>query len=66
MYPLPCQQGLIWAVQNALDTYTHNRERFRELQTRGMQRDASWDLAAQQYEQIMTWAVTDPPYCKSF
>jgi len=59
-------QGLCWAVQNALDTYTHDREAFRQIQIRGMTRDASWDLAAQQYEQIMTWAATDPAYCKPF
>ena len=33
------------------------------LQERGMRREASWDQAAQQYEQIISWAHMDPPFC---
>lgn len=57
-------QGLSWATRTALETYYEDREGFRAIQRRGMERDASWDLAAQQYEQIMNWAVTDAPFCK--
>jgi hypothetical protein len=33
-------------------------------QLRGMNREASWDKAAQEYEQIVNWALMDPPYCR--
>jgi len=29
-----------------------------------MERDSSWDAAAQQYEQIFAWAKYDQPYAK--
>mmetsp|Transcript_36244 Transcript_36244/g.80653 ORF Transcript_36244/g.80653 Transcript_36244/m.80653 type:complete len:615 (-) Transcript_36244:1049-2893(-) len=56
--------GLTFAVGLAINTLKHHTESFRKLQCRGMTRDASWDAAAQQYEQIFTWAMNDPPYCK--
>lgn len=28
-----------------------------------MTREASWDQAAQEYEQIISWAKMDAPYC---
>ncbi len=59
-----CVQGLTWALGMALKTYFEHKEAFRAIQKRGMERDSSWDTAAQQYEQIMTWAMTDMPYCK--
>ncbi|GFR41537.1 hypothetical protein Agub_g2250 [Astrephomene gubernaculifera] len=57
-------QGLLHATGLALLTYRNHREDFRKLQLRGMQREASWDQAAQQYEQIISWALVDPPYCQ--
>lgn len=56
--------GLLYAVGLALATYRHHNADFRSLQQRGMERDATWDRAAQQYEQIFEWAFMDPPYCK--
>ncbi|GLC42205.1 hypothetical protein PLESTB_000642100 [Pleodorina starrii] len=57
-------QGLLQATGLALLTYHNHREDFRKLQLRGMTREASWDQAAQQYEQIISWALMDPPYCR--
>ena len=48
----------------ALDTYRHHKDSFKELQARGMVRDSSWDKAAQEYEQIFEWAKVDQPYCR--
>ena len=31
------------------------------LMRNGMQRDLSWDRSAAEYEQVFTWAFTDPP-----
>ncbi|GFH17916.1 uncharacterized protein HaLaN_14640, partial [Haematococcus lacustris] len=44
-------EGLTHAVRLALQTWWQHRDDFRGIQRRGMARDASWDLAAQQYEQ---------------
>lgn len=30
---------------------------------RGMEKDFSWNKAAEQYEQIFEWAKVDLPYC---
>lgn len=60
----PCDSsGLIQSIGNALQTYRGHRETFRDLQKRGMQRQSSWDAAAQQYEQVFEWAKMDGPYC---
>ncbi|GAX73007.1 hypothetical protein CEUSTIGMA_g459.t1 [Chlamydomonas eustigma] len=56
--------GLLYALGHAITTYKHHRSDFVDLQKRGMSRDASWDSAAQQYEQLFEWALIDPPYCK--
>lgn len=56
--------GLAYAMGMAMLTYNNHREDFRRLQARGMERETSWDNAAQQYEQIFEWAMTDPPYCR--
>jgi hypothetical protein len=32
------------------------------IQLRGMQRDSTWNGAAEQYEQIFEWALLDQPY----
>eukprot|EP00803_Ostreobium_quekettii_P008010 evm.model.scf_397.12 EVM.evm.TU.scf_397.12 scf_397:88005-91260(-) len=59
----PCEAGgLIQAVDNALHTYREHPDSFKSIQKRGMVRDSSWDKAAQQYEQVFTWAKIDKPY----
>jgi glycogen synthase len=40
-----------------------DEEAWKALVKRGMERDCSWDRSAEQYEQVMTWAKTDLPYC---
>lgn len=57
--------GLGYSVGMALMTYRNHRECFEGIQKRGMARDATWDRAAQEYEQIFEWALIDPPYCQS-
>lgn len=39
-------------------------ESFQALQASGMQRNSSWDQAAQEYERVFGWAMADSPYCK--
>ena len=56
--------GLLQALGLALLTYRNHKNDFRELQKRGMVRDASWDLAAQQWEQVFEWSIVDPAYCR--
>jgi starch synthase len=46
----------------ALHTLRNHREDYEKLQRRGMERDSSWNNAAQQYEQIFDWAAFDAPY----
>ncbi|GLI71524.1 hypothetical protein VaNZ11_016750 [Volvox africanus] len=57
-------QGLLHAIGLSLLTYHNHRDDFRKLQLRGMNREASWDQAAQEYEQIISWSVIDAPYCR--
>jgi starch synthase len=40
-----------------------DEEAWKALMKRGMERDCSWDKSAEQYEQVITWAKTDLPYC---
>lgn len=56
--------GLNHALGLALTTYRSHRDDFRALQRRGMERDASWDVAAQQWEQLFEWSLIDPPFCR--
>lgn len=61
-----CRSG---TVCYALDMQAYTRSTictlwFVWLQERGMKRECSWDNAAQQYEQIFEWSITDPPYCR--
>ncbi|GIL90265.1 hypothetical protein Vretimale_16336 [Volvox reticuliferus] len=58
------EQGLSHAIGLSLLTYHNHPDDFRKLQLRGMNREASWDQAAQQYEQIISWSVVDAPYCR--
>lgn len=57
-------EGLLQSLGLALLTYRNHKNDFKELQKRGMARDASWDLAAQQWEQVFEWALIDPSYCQ--
>nr|QKY15138.1 soluble starch synthase (SS) [Polytomella parva] len=57
-------EGLSYGLNMALKTYDSHRADFRRLQARGIARDASWDVAAQQYEQVFHWAKVDPPFCR--
>lgn len=34
------------------------------IQLRGMQRDSTWNGAAEQYETLFEWALMDQPYAK--
>ena len=61
----PCTAEAFQAsLGTALATLREHPDSFRALQLRGMERDSSWDAAAQQYEQIFAWAKLDQPYAK--
>jgi len=61
----PCTaEAFQGALETALATLREHPDSFRALQLRGMERDSSWDAAAQQYEQIFAWAKYDQPYAK--
>ena len=61
----PCTvDAFISTLGQALETYREHPDSFRDLQSRGMIRDSSWDKAAQEYEQIFDWAKVDQPYCR--
>ena len=50
------------AMATAVMTYREHRDAWIEIQKRGMRTDLSWSEAARQYEQIVEWALMDPPY----
>jgi starch synthase len=54
--------GLMHATGLALHTLRNHPQDFEGLQKRGMERDSSWNGAAEQYEQIFEWALLDAPY----
>jgi starch synthase len=54
--------GLMHATGLALHTLREYPADFEGIQRRGMQRDSSWNGAAEQYEQIFEWAIMDQPY----
>jgi starch synthase len=54
--------GLMHAMGLALHTLRNHPQDFEGLQRRGMDRDSSWNGAAEQYEQIFEWALMDAPY----
>lgn len=58
----PCDVGaMLAALDLALQTYHNHRESWQGLMRSGMNKDLTWDRAAQQYEQIFEWAFMDPP-----
>lgn len=40
-----------------------DKDAWKRLMLRAMRRNFTWDAAAQQYEQIFTWAKIDLPHC---
>lgn len=46
-------RGAVW---NALSTYWHHKDAFRQVQKNGMCQDLSWDHAAELYEQVLVAA----------
>ncbi|CAG9461329.1 unnamed protein product [Pedinophyceae sp. YPF-701] len=59
----PCTAAsLIHSLGLALATYRDHPKAFEGLQRRGMERDLSWNKAAESYEEIFRWAKIDPPY----
>lgn len=52
-FPAATSQELINAMGNAFTTYRQYPDAFRGLQLRGMAQDLSWDVAAQQYEDVL-------------
>ena len=50
------------AISNALETHRNHPDSFRDIQMNGMNKDMSWDGAAEEYEKVFRWALMDPPY----
>ena len=58
----PCDVGaMLGSVDLALETFRNHKKSWAALMRNGMQKDLSWDKAAEQYEQIFEWAMMDPP-----
>eukprot|EP00879_Flechtneria_rotunda_P017220 GHRR01018041.1.p1 GENE.GHRR01018041.1~~GHRR01018041.1.p1 ORF type:complete len:421 (+),score=103.09 GHRR01018041.1:241-1503(+) len=54
--------GLMHATGLALRTLRDYPQDFEGIQRRGMERDSSWNGAAEQYEQVFEWALIDKPW----
>ncbi|KAF8061313.1 SS1 [Scenedesmus sp. PABB004] len=54
--------GLMHATGLALATLRDYPKDFEGIQRRGMERDSSWNGAAEAYERIFEWALLDAPY----
>jgi len=50
------------AVCAAVDTYYKNHDAWKGIMERGMEQDFSWNHSAEQWEQVFSWALGDPPY----
>ena len=50
---------LIDSISNALGTYREHRESFIGIAERGMQRDSTWNTAAEAYEKVIVQAKFD-------
>ncbi len=55
-------EDLVMALGNALYTWVHWPDSFREIQRRGMEADWSWEQPAAQYEQMMQQALDSGPW----
>ena len=56
--------GLKACVWEVLQTYWTDKEAWAKIVRNGMEKDFSWNKAAERYEMTMHWAKLDPPYCK--
>ncbi|KAM0939561.1 putative starch synthase [Dioscorea sansibarensis] len=56
------KESMLAALRTAIKTYREHKSSWQGLMKRGMLKDFSWDSAAAKYEQIMEWALIDPPY----
>jgi starch synthase len=50
---------LIDSMSNALSTYREHRDSFISIAERGMQRNSTWDAAAEAYEKVIVQAKFD-------
>ncbi|XP_028236120.1 soluble starch synthase 1, chloroplastic/amyloplastic-like [Glycine soja] len=57
------KDSMLAALRYAIQTYNEHKPSWEGLMIRGMTRDYTWVNAATQYEQVIEWAFTDPPYC---
>eukprot|EP00440_Ansanella_granifera_P025607 gb/GFBE01027808.1/.p1 GENE.gb/GFBE01027808.1/~~gb/GFBE01027808.1/.p1 ORF type:complete len:600 (+),score=116.19 gb/GFBE01027808.1/:1-1800(+) len=51
-------------VYKACDTYLHDPEAFKGMQSRGFVTDFSWCVRIDEYEKTIDWAINDPPYVR--
>lgn len=52
-------EPMVAAVSSAVKLYREEPDKWRALQLRGMDKDVSWERAAQQYEIVLTEAMVD-------
>ncbi|KAK7410721.1 hypothetical protein VNO78_01735 [Psophocarpus tetragonolobus] len=57
------KESMLAALRYAIQTYNEHKSSWKGLMLRGMTRDCTWGNAASQYEQVIEWALGDPPYC---
>ncbi|KAM0939556.1 putative starch synthase [Dioscorea sansibarensis] len=55
---------MLVALQTAIKSYRENKSLWEGLMKRGMLKDFSWGSAATKYEQIIEWALMDPPFIR--
>ena len=61
----PCDQpSFEGALNAALDTYYTDKGAWAGIVARCMDRDSSWGAAAVEWEAVLDWAKTDPPYAR--
>ena len=61
LFAPPDTGAMLSRLDAALHVWRHDRARWDAIQAAGMSQDLSWDRAARQYEQILEWALMDPP-----
>ncbi|KAL2339609.1 hypothetical protein Fmac_007549 [Flemingia macrophylla] len=57
------KESMLAALRYAIQTYNDHKCSWEGLMRRGMTKDYTWVNAATQYEEVINWAFTDPPYC---
>jgi starch synthase len=50
-------ESLVETVRWAVETYRNRKDHFRAMQTRAMQKDFGWNVAAQRYGDVYRWAL---------